>query len=139
MNEDLPLDHLEDTPLNSESEAASLAALEAGAAVAPDPATVQQAEIAADNSKAESELIVTVIAGALSARWPVLVYDEKTRTDIAAKLAPVMQKHGLNNDWFAKYGEEIALLSSVVVVGYQSMQLVAEDKKQKAIEAQVNG
>lgn len=112
----------------TDDEAASLAALQAGAVAAPDPVAEAETEKQLDNSKAESTLIVTLFAAGLSAKWPCLTYDDATRETVASKLAPVMQKYGLNNEWFAKFGAEIELLSAVAVIGFQSWQLVKAEK-----------
>lgn len=122
----------------SEDQAAALAALESGAALAPDAAVPGQPATVPVDTKAEAELAVTMLAEGLHMRWPCLTYDDATRKSISDKLAPVMSKYGLNSDFFAKYGAEINLATTIAVIGFKSYQLVkaeaAKPKQEQPIE-----
>lgn len=137
--QELDVDETEvESPLVDDNAAASLAALQAGAIAEPDAATEQAAAVNLEDAKAESALCVTLLAEGLSAKFPCLVYDEKTRETVASKLAPVMLKYGLNSEWFARFGAEIELASVVIVLGFQSWKLVKEMNLEAKIAAAVD-
>ncbi len=91
--------------------AAKVAPEPEGAQAAPEgaqaaPEAVEQPTIPLLTTKEEAGKLVDLVAWGMSKMFPVLEYTDATKTEAAAKLAPLLQKYNLSSELLNKWGAE---------------------------------
>jgi len=115
-----------------ESLAAAAAAADAGTPLpgaldAPKPAAPIPAQ-----SLTLARGLVDLVAKIAAVRWPVLVYPEEVRAELATAGAAVLDKYDINSLFFAKWKEEFALGALLAGLIYQGVELVKAEQNKAA-------
>lgn len=108
---------------------AEAAAVDTAANVAPEGAqaaheAVEQPSIPLLTPKEEAGKLVDLVAWGMSKLFPVIEYTEETKTEAAAKLAPLLQKYNLSSELLNKWGAEFEaglFFGGLAVASYQAI------------------